>query len=193
MEIGTTIHTVSGFAFDIANPDYRVIFDKDIAKALSRICRYGGHTPFFYSVAEHSLGVSQLAEEDGCDQDTVLACLLHDASEAYLGDVVSPLKGMLRDYWKIESRVMSEIGRRYGLDFHDHEEAIKKYDKIMLIAEMDTFSDAMPDRYKEYVSSLKSSVDPEWVKRAENTTILGLRQEIANARFLDEVDWLYDE
>lgn len=64
----------------------------DIARALSRQCRYNGHVAGFVSVARHSLWVSRLLEQRGCSRLTQLEGLLHDASEAYIGDMISPLK-----------------------------------------------------------------------------------------------------
>lgn len=62
----------------------------DIAVSLSYLCRYNGHLPLFYSVAQHSLFCVELAREQ--PPHIQLALLLHDASEAYFGDIVSPLK-----------------------------------------------------------------------------------------------------
>lgn len=64
----------------------------DIAHALSNICRYGGHCSRHYSVAEHSLYVARWLEREGKSCDVVLAGLMHDASEAYLGDIPNPIK-----------------------------------------------------------------------------------------------------
>jgi len=82
----------------------------DIAHALSLINRYTGHTVLPYSVAQHSVVVSQI-----CQPEHALWGLLHDASEAYLGDVASPLKHMLPQYRTLEQHVQRQIAKRFGL------------------------------------------------------------------------------
>lgn len=86
---------------------------QDIAHALSNICRFGGHVDTFYSVAQHSVIVSELVPKQH-----KLAALLHDASEAYLSDIVSPAKRMLNDYKALEKHVSLNIGSKFKVDTH---------------------------------------------------------------------------
>jgi len=79
-------YTISG-TIDIFNPDPADIRLSDIAKQLARTARWGGATPCFYSVADHCLRVA-----DRVGQPHRLAALLHDAHEAYMGDVRAPLR-----------------------------------------------------------------------------------------------------
>ena len=74
------------------DPDPAQIDAGDIARALANQCRFGGRRRVFYSVAQHSVMVSQLVEEGGGDVEDVFAALMHDAGEAYLGDMPHPLK-----------------------------------------------------------------------------------------------------
>lgn len=83
---------------------------EDIAHALSMQCRYGGHVRHFYSVAEHSILVSRMVP-----REDALWGLLHDASEAYLSDVIRPVKRFLTNYKAIENRLMAVICERFGL------------------------------------------------------------------------------
>lgn len=95
------------------DPDPQTILIEDIARALSNLCRYNGHVNSFYSVGEHSLRVSLAVP-----QKDALWGLLHDASEAYLGDLMSPLKyhtELGAHYRATEERLMRVICQRFGL------------------------------------------------------------------------------
>jgi 5'-deoxynucleotidase YfbR-like HD superfamily hydrolase len=104
------VHTVSKKAVYIKDPDPKLIDIEDIAHALSLHCRYGGQIPKHYSVAQHSVLVSQL-----CDPKDAFWGLMHDAAEAYTGDIISPIKVLLRDYKKIEAYFMNVICDKFGL------------------------------------------------------------------------------
>lgn len=138
--IGNTIRTASGKTFDIANPTVDMVSIEDIAHALSRICRFGGHIrEGFYSVAEHCCHCVDLSQEYGEGYDVQLAVLLHDATEAYLGDVIKPLKIMLPDYQAIEKRVEAVVAEAFGVNFDLHHKAIKIYDHSLLVHEKNAF------------------------------------------------------
>lgn len=104
------IETASGREFDFTDPRPESINIEDIAHALSNLCRYTGHVREFYSVAQHSILVSRLVPPD-----VAMYGLLHDASEAYLGDVSSPLKQLLPEYRRIESVVQGAIYSKFDL------------------------------------------------------------------------------
>lgn len=90
----TSIETASGLYLDYVNPRPEQIAIGDIAKALSHIPRFGGHTSQFYSVARHAVLVMDLVIAEGCPS-LALAALHHDSHEAYVGDIPSPLKELL--------------------------------------------------------------------------------------------------
>lgn len=92
----TWIHTRHGLAFDLLDPRPEQVSILDIAHALSMICRYTGHAREHYSVAEHSVFVAQHVLEETGDRALAWAGLVHDAHEAYVGDVASPIKVALR-------------------------------------------------------------------------------------------------
>lgn len=86
----------SGVYVNLLDPDPALICPADIAHHLGMTCRYGGGVRRFYSVAEHSLLVVDLLRWLGQPAEIVVAGLLHDAAEAYVGDVIAPLKYALR-------------------------------------------------------------------------------------------------
>lgn len=104
---------------------------EDIAHSLSLICRGSGQVLYFYSVAQHSLNCAYEAMARGYDRQHVLACLLHDASEGYIADIIRPVKKHLRDYYDIESKIMDIIFKKFHLDNID-EKLWKEIDNDML-------------------------------------------------------------
>jgi 5'-deoxynucleotidase YfbR-like HD superfamily hydrolase len=110
--MSTKIRTFTGILFDPLNPCVEDIKIQDIAHALSHVCRFTGHVSHFYSVAEHSIRVAERLPKE-----LQLAGLLHDASEAYISDVSSPLKhseGFAR-YREIEAVLQEVIYNRFGV------------------------------------------------------------------------------
>lgn len=112
------IQTRSGVLFQPLEPFAGDVLVDDIAHALSHQCRFSGHTRVHYSVAEHSVRVSELVEAWGGSVREQLWALLHDASEAYLVDLPTPLKNdpTIGDaYRDAEKRLMHVICDRFGL------------------------------------------------------------------------------
>lgn len=130
-----TIQTYSGlFVNPLAmTPDEITL--KDIAHALSLICRFGGHCTQFYSVAQHSVLVSEITKQLGGTPDQVYAALLHDATEAYLIDLPRPIKNQLPDYKTAEKGLEKIIAEKFKVVLDD--EIIKKADMIALAMEAD--------------------------------------------------------
>lgn len=123
------IETVSGVHFEFLDPKPEQIRIRDIAHALSMNCRFVGQCSKFYSVAEHSWHVARMLE--GTPLRVQLAGLLHDASEAYITDVASPVKQFMPEYNKMEDTIMMAIARKYGFEYPMHP-AIKLADRAML-------------------------------------------------------------
>ena len=128
----TYISTRSG-TVDFLKPDPNSIRIEDIAHALSLINRYGGHTPYPYSVAQHCVLASQVAPA-GLE----LEALLHDAQEAYVGDMPTPLKALLPEYKVIEDRLEAVIRKKFGLP-EKFTPALKAVDHRIMITEAASF------------------------------------------------------
>lgn len=121
-EVGR-FNTVTGEIIDIHNPVPSMFNIVDIASGLSKVCRFGGQCKHFYSVAQHSVFVASM-----CPQPAKLEGLMHDATEAYIGDIIKPLKNILGDsYRNIEKRFEEAIAAAFNLSA-DHAEVIKYFD-----------------------------------------------------------------
>lgn len=127
---GDWMATHTGRMFWPLDPDPADIDIVDIAHALSNLCRYGGHTERFYSVAEHCVLMANALGEVG---DRRWA-LLHDASEAYLVDVPRPIKGALGGYREAEAQLMRAVCTRFGLPF-DMPARVREFDDRILADE----------------------------------------------------------
>lgn len=158
----TRIMLASGALFDLLDPEGSDFTLADIAHGLGRVCRFAGQTNRFYSVAEHCVHVARLVPVE-----LGRAALLHDASEAFIGDVTRPLKALLPDYQAIERKIEHAIALRFlgksmwGL----HDLAIKAADTAMCMAEARELMPHAPD----YWSAVP--VDPEYWDRASRTRL----------------------
>lgn len=123
------ILSCGGRYVDLVNPESNVFAVEDIAHALANICRFTGHTRIFYSVAQHSVLVSQIVPPEDA-----LAALFHDAAEAFLGDVSKPLKNLLPDYRALEARFERELFGQLGLPW-PMPDSVKRADRILLATE----------------------------------------------------------
>lgn len=131
------IQTWSGRKFDLLEPHDEDVWLLDIAEHLSRLCRFNGAVrPQHYSVAQHSVLASRLV-----DPELAREALLHDAHEAYTGDITRPMKMLLNAYSfglvsRIEATVQAAIAKRYGLSPAKTPD-VDRVDGELLIAERD--------------------------------------------------------
>jgi len=127
------LRTVSGAYLDPMAPDPDHVRVEDIAHALSHQCRFGGHAPYFFSVAQHSVEVAHRVP------DTLrLQALLHDASEAYLVDVPRPVKARLPGYLEAEEHLMHVIASHFSFMWPLSEE-VRLADDAQLAWEWNAF------------------------------------------------------
>lgn len=162
------VSTYLGNRFYPLEPRIDRIDIEDIAHGLAYQCRFNGQTRVFYSVAQHSILVAELVP-----QKLRLPALLHDAAEAYLGDMVKPLKGLFPEFSVLESRVLDLIGLRFGVRLGE-EAAIKRADLVMLATEK---RDLMPHSSERW-ESLKG-VAPQ------TTRIEPMSPEVAKRAFME--------
>lgn len=129
---------------------------EDIAHGLAYQCRFNGQTSAFYSVAQHSIMVADVVSKT--HPELRLAALLHDASEAYLGDVVKPLKALLPNYKAIERRIEEIIAEKFGVP-EIFSPLIKKADMVALATEK---RDLMPHSAEDwsYLEGFEPLEDP---------------------------------
>ena len=163
------LRTYSGIEFDLKNFDAGNISIVDIAHALSNSCRFNGHSKKFYSVAEHCVRCSRLSVDDA----TISHILLHDASEAYMGDVVTPLKRMMPWYEEKENQLIALIFDKYCVlpytDYVDSE--LHFVDKLMFKIEADelwsdvTYFGWTPEKAKmEFLKSFYALQEKKLIK-----------------------------
>lgn len=128
--VGPWIQAYGGRPFYLLDPRPEDVDIGDIAHALSLLCRYTGHVREFYSVAQHCVYVSH-----ECDPNHALDGLLHDAAEAYVADMSTPLKEVLPEYRRIEARVHAAIAERFGIA-KVPPECVRRADRAVLFAEV---------------------------------------------------------
>ena len=168
LEPGPFIQTLSGRRVNPFDASPEDIDPADIATALSNLCRFGGHSSAFYSVAQHSAIVADLLERQGATPDELMAALLHDAAEAYLGDLPHPIKhrSELGVHFKTaEKNLEAVIERRFALP--DAAGRIKAIDRALLATERRRFSRVAWDWPElEGVDPLDLEIDPWLPERA---------------------------
>lgn len=132
------IQTYSGQLVDYLDPQPETIKIEDIAKALSNECRFGGQSRFHYSVGQHSILACGLAPKH-----LKLEALLHDAEEAYIKDMPSPLaaaigRGMVSQYETVKKRFKKVIKDKFKLIWTEEGyRIIKEIDLRLAITERD--------------------------------------------------------
>lgn len=125
------MRTSTGIYLNILNPTVDMFDIEDIAHALSQIPRFGGHLPIFYPISEHCISVAEMAQKDGFSKSQIFNCLMHDASEAYICDIVTPVKRVLSNYYEVEKNLMKIISEKFNFNF-ENVDYVKHYDELQL-------------------------------------------------------------
>lgn len=172
----TCISIVGGGYFDFLNPSKSEYTIDTIATALSNLCRYTGHVTRFYSVAEHSVLVSRIVPAK-----YALEALLHDASEAFVGDVSSPLKKLLDRYQEIEDEVQKSIAEKFNLVYPFPDE-IHKADKQLYWSERREIAPAVDLLWNKAFRASKRVEPQGWTPKVAKKRFLARYQEIINDR-----------
>ncbi len=171
--IGHWQQTFAGRKFWPLDPDPADVCIEDIAHALSLICRFGGHTGAFYSVAQHSCLVSDLLPPP-----LQLEGLLHDATETYCGDMVQPLKASLPVFRHVEEKIWIAVAQHFGLPVVRSPQ-VKAADLAVLMAEK---RDLLPHALRwsdefEAIAPMATHIEP-------------MPPEVARAMFLNRFERL---
>ncbi len=167
------IQTYNGKKFNFIEPDSDMIDIEDIAHALSMQCRHAGHSRYFFSIAEHSILVSSLLPTK-----IAIAGLLHNAAEAYITDIPTPLKDLLPNYRWIKMQVQKTILKSFRIKLSDAEhKTIKLADAQVL--KIETSCLIPKSCIDNCVEKLPASIESESIE------INAWKPTIAKAVFLD--------
>lgn len=170
------IHLQDGGWFDFTNPEGSQYSIEDIARGLSNIARFSGHTQVPYSVSQHSWIVSHIVPEE-----YALQGLLHDAGEAFLGDVSKPLKNMLPDYMHIEDSCEAAVLKKFNLPF-PLDKSVKIADTIAFVTERrDLQPDAPFDKMYKNIKPLEETIKP-WTSKVAYKKFLQRYNELTKGK-----------
>lgn len=146
----------------------------DIFHRLSNITRYNGGTKIPISVAQHSLAIEKVLQQDGASDEVRLLALLHDSTEAFMGDLVTPLKHHFPEYVKLEDALFDVIVKSLEVDITFTEEQwaeVKRHDKAIRLAEWIYLND---NKFHDHTGAWSAvygenpTPDPKYIKALES-------------------------
>lgn len=184
--------TYTGKQFHLFEPHIDEIDIEDIAHALSMICRYGGHVPQHYSVAQHSLVVSCLVPEE-----YALEALLHDAEETYTGDIVRPFKKhpAMSFFSVVGLNIQTVIIQKFNLFPFSIEEQcearriISEADNLALLTEKrDIFPSATNQEWIEGIQARNPNIKP-----SDKIRLVTMHHSYAKQLFLERFKRLWED
>jgi hypothetical protein len=181
---GDWMQTASGGRFWPLDPRPDEVRIEDIAHALSMQCRFAGHCRAFYSVAEHSVRVARHVEARKAPPRVVLAALLHDAAEAYVSDVVRPLKRFLPEHSRAEGLVFGAIAEAFNIP-SELPWSVHDADETLLATEARDLMGADPDEWNLVRDPLRWTIEP-WAPAMARAEFLAMFESLQAARELPE-------
>ena len=177
------ISLLSGGKFNYNKPEESDVTIEDIASALSNVCRFSGHLPRFYSVAQHLVNTSRIVPPH-----LAFDALMHDTAEAFTNDLPTPLKWALPIFKELETKIESAMGDKFGFNF-PYDPAVKEADTIMLMLEKyyvkgdDSIWPAYADWTKLRLRRYRPMVDLDsWQPRRAKREFMERFEELNNAR-----------
>lgn len=168
------IQTYTGRSFYPLEPREDDLDVRDIAHALSLLCRFNGHCRCFYSVAEHSVRVAEILPAR-----LALWGLLHDAAEAYLSDLPRPIKQQMPAFSRAEDRLLEVITRRFGLGWPMPAQ-VAEADSRLLVTEARDLMGRPPRSWRLGLAPLDQPIEPWPPEEAERRFLL-LYERLATA------------
>ena len=175
---GDWMQTFTGRAYWPLDPQPGDVDIRDIAHALSMMCRYGGHTNRFYSVAEHSVAVSRLLP-----REYAMLGLMHDATETYLYDLIRPVKRCVQGYAELEQINWLAIAERFDLA-PTIPHIVHQADEALLFVEHEKFMNPHP---LQWDISLDGN---QFAQRLSEVELFGHLPRLAELQFLARFDEL---
>lgn len=165
--------TASGRRFNLDAPRPEDVAPLDLAHALANLCRFGGHTRVHYSVAQHSILVSEIV-----GRPFRLAGLLHDAGEAYVGDVVGMLARRMVEFRDVERKILDAVAVHFGVPrWQLDAPEVRHADAVALLTERNSLLPPSPHPWAEDLAHARP------LRRA----IVPLAPEAARAAFLQRL------
>lgn len=177
------ISLLSGARFNYNRPEESDVTIEDIASALSNVCRFSGHLPRFYSIAQHLVNTSRIVPVEFSFDG-----LMHDTAEAFTNDLPTPLKWALPIFKELEHKIESAMAEKFGFTFPYHP-SIKEADTIMLMLEKYYVKedDSVWPQYEEWTKRRLARyrdqvVLDSWQPRRAKREFLERFEELNNAR-----------
>jgi len=177
------ISLLSGATFNYNKPEESDVTLQDLAYALSNVCRFSGHLPRFYSVAQHLVNTSYIVSPENA-----YSALMHDTAEAFTNDLPTPLKWAFPIFKELEVKIESAMAKRFGFEY-PYPPEVKEADTIMLMLEKYHVKQCdqhwpMYDKYtREYVAPYLDKVDlTSWRPSIARNKFLARFEELTNAR-----------
>lgn len=123
------IGLLSGAQMNYNAPEESDVTLDDLASALSNICRFSGHLPVFYSVAQHLVNTSRIV-----DPEFAFDALMHDTAEAFTNDLPTPLKWAFPIFKTLEEKIEAAMAKKFGFNY-PYPPEVKVADTEMLLLE----------------------------------------------------------